>query len=149
MIAITEYLSTKGKNPYFIFPSIPKFDDVINFLKKHGFKEVIHNDIDKLEGLYDAAKNGDCPVFMTCKLYNGKDLDPNFKDVHWLRFCKNGNINIDNPILFCYLTPDGSIPNLTRDEIDFIGYNITTATKYKTFEEFRNVVNSLYNWKNI
>ena len=144
MKSINEYLSTKIQTLFDKdgFPLLPIFDDVIEFLKDNEF-----------EIIQDENTNGDVDIYLektmrhtnfpVC-IYETDDSLP--KNLCWIRIRNVGDVNVNNPMLFFYVTLDKACKKDTeviklanKIEADYIAYNLTTKEKYYTWKEFKKI----------
>ena len=133
------YLSTKITNKDYVwkkFPENPQVDDVIDWFKSKGFKD-ISDELDSKHSSYsiatanakmcNAAKTSDCPIYMLrsyqhCKIA-GKTIS-----LYWIRFCDKGKVNRENPIMFIYLSSTGDLTTKIMP-IKFDAFNDTASYK--------------------
>ena len=159
MKLLTEYLSTKVKmDPVNNrFPQKPVLDDIIDFLQKNGFKEIVLNsnsEYNSFRQLNNLLKNSDTPLYMIP--YSVKECRDYLKKTNlWIRFANPGKINKSNPEFFLRLPKGGDYDNMSQPIIAYIeveGFkdpnNTMTIEKfdYTEYEDFINYANSFFNW---
>lgn len=144
MKSLFEFLSTKIQTPFDKdgFPLLPIFDDVIEFLKDNGFEiiqgENTDGDVDTY--LEKTMRHTNVPV---C-IYETADIPA--ENLCWIRIRNIGDVNVNNPMLFFYVTldtackSDTEVVKLANEiEADYIAYNLTTREKYYTWKEFKKI----------
>lgn len=135
MRPITEYLNNNIKNScYLDAPLTPIKDDFVRFLENHGFEnitdEYIAKDLsDSSLYLMQRSQESKTPLFIMKQYFNRSKL-------WWVRFCNCGKVNVNNPILFCYVTDNGKLNELRKYTDHCIGYDITNDVDCNTWEEF-------------
>ena len=134
MKQIKEYLLSKGKKiPSYDFPYACRKDDVIDYLESHGFTRFDYKN--SFDTSIDAKIKDRCASgksTYTIDNYQGS------KETHWIRFMHAGKETESNPLLFCYVTDDGSKP--PQYSIEYAGYDITNSERLMTWNDVKKTV---------
>ena len=135
---VNEYLLSKTHSyAAGYFPDTSKKDDVLDFLEAHDADDMCFSQSDGLaidSKIKQYCKSGKSAYAI--ENYN------NMKDVYWLRFMHSGQESDANPLLFCYLTDDGSKPNVRS--IEYPAYSITSGNKIDSWAEFKKIVEKIF-----
>jgi len=153
MKPINRFLSTKIKNSSYlkdvIIPASPKFDEITNFFNSLDFVDLSEkykkHDFDVDSFMWNEAKKSTNPIYIYEKISHDKDVK-NVK-THWIRFCNCGEITKKNPLLFMYASNNGEMDEaIELLDIDYIAYDITNKQKYKTFNDFMNLMRKYFSF---
>ena len=127
---INEYLSSKVKINN-SFPLEPNHDEIIDFLKSHGFAEAKGEDFSLPDYIIIYAREHKGPFY----------IDSNST----ITFTNGGKIDKDNPVFYC---------NTRLSDWIKVNYSewfsgIASQNKdivYKTYSDFRDRVNTFFGW---
>lgn len=150
MKTIFEYLSTKVKNVKSEFPTTQSYNDIVLFLKKQGFakheiKLGIHDNLGSiLNEINKISKDSKDPIFFV-----------EHGNTSWIRFCRKGNIDINNPVVFLYTFEN--IPDNWSSSVGFIEYTSkhdgskinmkdVHCQNIKTAEDLQAFLNENFGW---
>lgn len=136
MKQINEYLLSKtSKKASTGFPDLPVHDDVVQFLKSNGFKEVRGRNIHPIHILEEQTERA---------YLHSNDYEYNpYKD-SWVRFIDPAHEG-EKQVFFCRLTEDGSS---VTDDVAYIEYfkRSRDDIEFHDYLKFKKAVDNYFDW---
>lgn len=144
MKSINEYLLSKTKTGAISFPKQPCANEVTEFLRDNGFKEIEHdeNEASSVILMKLNAKEHSKPMFIDG--YEKSTGD------HYVAFCSKGESSEDNPVFTCVLNDDckeydDSYYIEWPEKVDD-GKSYTHWRRFSTYAEFVEKANEFFGW---